>query len=348
MSTSIHIQENISSDAWEHFLSAQPFASFLQSTHMEHLHAVIGDRTWRIGVYDGDVLIGVCFIALITARRGWHLYIPYGPVFVAGAWEHFPVLVAHLKALAIAEGVDFIRCSPFLTDTPEHLEQFAALGFRKAPIHVLAEHLWILDIRSSEEELLSGMRKTMRNLIRRAEKDGVTITTSQDPQDIEKFIIVHQDTVSRHGFTPYKNSYFRAQAESFLPRDLGMLYFAHYEGKIISSAFIMYYGDTGSYHHGASLSDYNKIPASYLLQWRAILEAKRRGKTHYNFWGIVPESQQISPILKRTHPFSGLSKFKMGFGGSEYNLLHCQDLPLTPKYILTYGIETIRRIKRGQ
>lgn len=348
MNTSLTIRNQVSVSDWESFLQAQPFAPFLQSSHMEQLHATLGDRTWRMGVYDNEILIGVCFAVMITARRGWHLYIPYGPVFAHDQWGHLPVLMAHVKALAIKENADFIRCSPFLTDTSENANLFGALGFRKSPIHVLAEHLWMLDIRPSEQELLAGMRKTMRNLIRKAEKEGVTITTSQDPQDIEKFITVHQDTVSRHGFTPYTGAYFRAQAESFLPDNLGTLYFAHYEGKIISSAFIMYYGDTGSYHHGASLSEYNKIPASYLLQWRAILEARTRGKTKYNFWGIVPESKQISPVLKRPHPWIGLSKFKMGFGGSEYTLLHCQDLPLTPKYLMTYIIETIRRIKRGQ
>lgn len=342
------IQENIDTKAWEIFLRAQPFAPFLQSAYMADLHTTLQDKTWRISVLQDNVIVGICFVVLIKAKRGWHLYIPYGPVLLHSAQEEvLPLLIAYLKNIAQNESADFIRCSPFLEDTSETRRQFLALGFRPAPMHVLAEHLWILDLAQNDEDLLKGMRKTMRNLIKRADKDGVTITTSQDPKDIEKFIDVHQDTASRHGFTPYTNTYFRAQAEAFLPHDLGVLYFAHYQGKIISAAFIMYYGDTGSYHHGASLSEYNKIPASYLLQWRAIQEAKRRGKRLYNFWGIVPESQYQTGFLKRAHPWVGLSKFKTGFGGRDRILLHCQDLPITRKYYFTHLVETIRKIKRG-
>lgn len=341
------IQENLPVEAWETFLSQQRFAPFLQSAHMEKLHKALNDKTWRVAVMNGDICVGVCFATLITARRGWYLYLPYGPVIAQEHSGALPDLISYLKDLARKEGADFIRCSPFLEKTSENENRFSHLGFRSAPMHVLAEHVWLLDLNQDEETLLKGMRKTMRNLIKRAEKDGVTITTSQDPQDIEKFIEVHKETASRHGFTPYTNSYFRAQAKAFLPHDLGMLYFAHFEGKIISAAFIMYYGDSGSYHHGASLSEYNKIPASYLLQWRAIQEAKRRGKSVYNFWGIVPESQYQSRFLKRPHPWVGLSKFKTGFGGYDYLLLHCQDLPLTPKYHFTALVERIRKLKRG-
>ncbi|MCW1929763.1 MAG: peptidoglycan bridge formation glycyltransferase FemA/FemB family protein [Candidatus Kerfeldbacteria bacterium] len=341
------IQENLPVDQWEDFLSQQPFAPFLQSAHMEKLHQELHDKTWRIAVMQNDQCVGVCFATLVTARRGWYLYIPYGPVIVPEHMDSLPQLMEYLKEFARKERADLIRCSPFVENTPENQDRFAALGFQKAPMHVLAEHLWLLDLVQDEESLLRGMRKTMRNLIKRAEKDGVTISTSQNPEDIEKFIKVHKETASRHGFTPYTNSYFRAQAKAFLPHDLGMLYFAHFEGKIISAAFIMYYGDSGSYHHGASLSEYNKIPASYLLQWQAIQEAKRRGKRIYNFWGIVPESQYQSRFLKRAHPWIGLSKFKTGFGGREYLLLHCQDLPLTKKYYLTRAIETLRKMKRG-
>lgn len=341
------IQENIDFDLWESFLSGQPYAPFLQSAHMEKLHSTLGDKAWRIGVMLNDVCVGVCFTTLTTAKRGWYLYIPYGPVLAQEHQEALPLLVTHLKELACKERADFIRCSPFLENTLDNIHRFSTLGFRPAPMHILAEHLWLLDSTQDEESILKGMRKTMRNLIKRAEKDGVTITTSQDPQDIEKFIAVHAETASRHGFTPYTNTYFRAQAQAFLPHDLGMLFFAHYQGNIISAAFIMYYGDSGSYHHGASLSEYQKIPASYLLQWEAIKEAKRRGKRIYNFWGIVPESHYVSKIMKRPHPWVGLSKFKTGFGGYDYLLMHCQDLPLTPKYRLTALIEYVRKIKRG-
>ena len=70
-----------------------------------------------------------------------------------------------------------------------------------------------------------------------------------------------------------------------------------------------------------------------------IQEAKKRGCTLYNFWGVSPDN-------KPKHPWAGLSLFKKGFGGFEETYLHAQDKPLTKKYWLNYIIETVRRLKR--
>ncbi|MBU0497410.1 MAG: hypothetical protein KKG04_05580, partial [Candidatus Thermoplasmatota archaeon] len=66
-----------------------------------------------------------------------------------------------------------------------------------------------------------------------------------------------------------------------------------------------------------------------------------------SYWGIVPEDKMISPILKRKHPFAGVTTFKTGFGGQEFDLLPCQDLKISNKYHITRVIETVRRIRRG-
>jgi lipid II:glycine glycyltransferase (peptidoglycan interpeptide bridge formation enzyme) len=124
----------------------------------------------------------------------------------------------------------------------------------------------------------------------------------------------------------------------------------------------MHCGKETSYHHGASSSAHSKIPASYLLQWRAICDAKRRGDRVYNFWGIAPqeprdtsheiregENTRSSKLEARSskHPFSGVTLFKTGFGGEVMNLAHCMDVPLSSRYYLTRGIEMVRKWHRG-
>ena len=96
-----------------------------------------------------------------------------------------------------------------------------------------------------------------------------------------------------------------------------------------------------AYRHSASLNKNPKLPSSYLIQWEAILESKHRNKKYYNFWGIAPNDS------KKSHPFAGITHFKKGFGGFQKNLLHCQDLPITKKYYITFIIEMARKIKRG-
>lgn len=198
------------------------------------------------------------------------------------------------------------------------------------------------------------MRKTTRNLIRRAEKDGVTVELSTDPiRDVEEFIKLHDETRKRHHFTPYTNRFFRAQVKHFAESGNVLVYIARHEGQILATSIHMQFGGETSYHHGASVM--TKVPASYLLQWRAIQDALKRGDSIYNFWGIAPMTEQKADgdeeakmeIADKKHPFAGVTLFKTGFGGKLLNIEHCFDLPLSSKYYLTRAFEYARKWKRG-
>ena len=77
-----------------------------------------------------------------------------------------------------------------------------------------------------------------------------------------------------------------------------------------------------------------------MLQWEVIKEAKNRGKSVYNLWGITPAG-------KKRHPWKGLTVFKTGFGGQVIEYLHAKDYSLSPRYYLTYGIEWLRKVSKG-
>ena len=195
------------------------------------------------------------------------------------------------------------------------------------------------------------MRKTTRNLIRRAEKDGVTVRASTDPErELDLFLKLHNETRSRHGFTPYRDSFFRAQVKHFAPRKECTLYLAEHQGEVLAASIHMHVGGETSYHHGASTM--SKIPASYLLQWTAIKDALRRGDHIYSFWGIAPVKPDLLEagswkLEAPKHPFAGVTLFKTGFGGNLLNLMHCVDIPLRTTYQLTRAFEFLRKWKRG-
>lgn len=348
--------------SWDAFLGAQPFRPFLQSWTMGEVYRSIGQEPVRLIVREGGEMIGMCQAIVVPARRGRHLAVHYGPIMSGKLPETsrascLESLLHELKRIATLERCAFIRLSPFLPiEAPQGAEVgWPPTGAQPSPLHLLAEHVWYLPLRKpdpwhvspesttvpTEEELLMNMRKTTRNLIRRAERDGVEITASADPEnDAETFIALHEETRKRHGFTPYSNAFFRAQVRHFAPRRECTVYLAHFEGEVIASSIHMHaFGET-SYHHGASSFRHAKIPASYLLQWRAITDALRRGDHVYNFWGIAPEG-----VTK--HPFLGVTLFKTGFGGTKIDLVHCVDIPLRPLYRLTRLIEQVRKWRRG-
>ncbi|MCK5413500.1 MAG: peptidoglycan bridge formation glycyltransferase FemA/FemB family protein [Candidatus Pacebacteria bacterium] len=355
----MQIKEITNKSQWEEFVQSNKENTFLHSWNWGEFNKNTGEKIWRLGVFKDEIsphpnhlpgerelneLVAVVFVIKINARRGSFLFVPQGPIFYQKSrnnnQEILNKLFQYLKNLGKRENVGFVRISPLLDQTQENLKIFQDFGFKNAPIHMMhPEITWLLDITKSEDDLMKDMRKTHRNLIRRAGKDGVEIVQSTDEKYLKAFYNIHAETVKRHKFIPFSYDYIKKEIETFRKDNQIEIFSAIYEGKIISSAIVVFYGKQAFYHHGASSSEYMKVPSSYLSLWEAIKEAKARGKEMFNFYGIVEN--------KPKHPWSGLSKFKKGFGGYQKEILHCQDLPLNINYLLTYFIETARKIKRG-
>lgn len=248
------------------------------------------------------------------------------------------MLFAYLTKWGKEHKFDFIRISPYWERTPEALEMLKQAGFRISPIHMLSELVWKLDLDQDEQDLLKQMRKTTRNLIRRAEKDGVKINTSTEVEALDHFLALMKETHKRHSFIAYPDELYREQVKQFRNDDQVLVFNGEHDGKTLASAIIMYYGNAGSYHHGASIP--SKIPVAHFLQWQAILEAKRRGCKEYSFWGVIDTDN-------KKHPFYGITTFKKGFGGDARYLVPAHDKPLSGRYFITYLIESMRRVRRG-
>jgi lipid II:glycine glycyltransferase (peptidoglycan interpeptide bridge formation enzyme) len=329
---------------WEAFVLSGENKDFLHSWNWGEFNKSFNDKIFRFGVYDKNELKALFLVIKVTARRGRFLFIPHGPIVNKSnikdqnekLWE---CIFGYLKDLAVKENCSFVRVSPLMENSKENMEIFKNAGFRDAPIHMMHPEIsWILDVSKAEDEILKGMRKTTRNLVRRAEKDGVKVTESKDIKDIDKFYKVHDQTVSRHGFTPFSKNYLLNEFAAFSPDGGISVFFAEYNSEVLSSAVIVFYGDSAFYHHGASLA--SKVPASYSLMWEIIKEAKKRGCRYLNFWGIAPEGV-------KNHPWAGLTLFKMGFGGYKEEYLHAQDLIVKPSYWINYMVEKVRRITRN-
>lgn len=336
--TNINVKIIDDKEAWEKFLLDQKDPPFLQSWNTAAQYEAMGESSLKLGVFDNGKIVGVCLIIKTRAKRGDYLYAPYGPVFEVWKSEYLDALKNYLLQWGRENHFDFIRFAPFVRKDGPEAEIFKDLGFKTSPIHMLAEVLWILDLSPDEEALMMNMRKTTRNLIRRAIKDGVEITTSTEETAVKDFIKLHDETHKRHHFVPYPNKLFYEQVENFKGDNQVLVLRGSHDNKLIASSIVMYYGNHGSYHHGASIR--SKVPVAYLLQWEAIREAKRRGCKIYNFWGIEETEN-------KKHPFYGITLFKKGFGGRIKYLLPAQDLKISNKYYLTYLIESIRRVKRG-
>lgn len=336
---------------WDAFLVEAKPPSFLQCWAWGETQRALGEEVVRLIAEENGEIVGIAQAVTVTARRGKFLHVPHGPCILSGTntQEIFKNLLHSMEAHVKDLQCSFLRVSPIQEDSAEHRELYRSLGFRPAPIYLHAEQLWVLDLAPSEEELLTGMRKTTRNLVRRAEREDVAIDFSTNPEDLENFFRLYRETSERERFVPFSEKLIRAELECFAP--YAVIALAKQSGEALSGALAVFTPWSGFYHHGASTRLRQSLPAgrqgfggqarqnvstSSALQWALIREAKRRGCAQYNFWGIYQAS----------NPRYGITVFKTGFGGREVRLVPTQDLPLSNRYWMTYAIDRVRRLYR--
>lgn len=339
------IKEVKNKKEWEEFLGQCEEKTFLHSWNWGESQKELGYKIWRLGLFNNNNLLAVCLVLLVKAKRGTFLLVEHGPVLKSKIQnpksEILEEFLEHLKEIGKKEKVGFIRVCPIWERTPENNLIFKELGFRNAPIHVHPEISWVLPIEKSESDILAEMRKTTRYLIRQADKNSdIEIIKSDNLNDLKIFNNIYQQTGERAHFTPFSFNYLEKEFEAFLGDRQVLLFLGKYKGEVVAGAMIVFWQGSAFYHQGASLRRYAKIPVSYLLQWKAIEEAKLRGFKTYSFWGITPDNNP-------NHPWRGLTLFKQGFGGHEEVYVKTQDYLLSSKYWLNYAVEKIRKKKRG-
>ena len=339
----MNIKEIKDSTAWNEFVLAQKPNTFLHSWEWGQAQKQSGEDVRYLGVFDDNTHVAAVLLITVRAKRGTFYLIPHGPIAVPNANMKLVLdfVVAYCKQSAVQDSAVALRIAPLQEASERTAALFTAKGFRSSPLHVHAELTWLLDISKSEEELLAGMRKTTRHAVKKAEKVGVTVKIfPNSPENLDRFWPLYEATKTRHNFVPFPKSFIESQANEFSKENRMYFAIATHQGKDVASAMLIHFGDTVFYYHGASIKLPSSVPAAQLLQWESIREAKGRGATQYNFWGIAPDDE-------KNHPFAGITTFKKGFGGYAIDYIHAQDLPLSIGYWKLWAIDSYRKWRRG-
>lgn len=336
----MEIKEILTEKPWETFLLDIPHTPFLQSWGWGEFQETLGLSHYRFGVYKGGDLVGVCQALEGERRLGRFIYVPHGPVLAEFSPGTARMVLNYLKDFARKRGVDYLRIDPPWEAGEGNRRLLEEAGFRSSPAATsqAGGRTLLLDLETGEDDLLAGMRKTTRYEVRKAAEAGVKVERTTDIHRLAEFHRLMGATRHRQGFTPHPRSYLQTEFEVLAKRRMIELSLASYEGDVVSAALTVFYGDTASYVHGASVR--SAVPASHLLLWENIKEAKKDGSRHFDFWGIAPEG------ANERHPWWGYTLFKRGFGGYPVDYLGTWDYVLNPKYFAVSAAENVRRLIR--
>ncbi|NTW30891.1 MAG: peptidoglycan bridge formation glycyltransferase FemA/FemB family protein, partial [Candidatus Moranbacteria bacterium] len=254
-------------------------------------------------------------------------------VFEGEGREDVRGIITKLLAKAKEMNVGWIRIEP---ETEEALVTMrkATSGKRvvKAPHDMQPRETFVIDLAPTEEELLAAMKPKTRYNIGVAKKRGVSVVMSSDSKYVEAFIRLVTGTADRKGIVPHPKGYYEAMGESLLGEN-GKIFAAEKDGTIVAANMVVFYGGTATYLHGGSDDAYRADMAPFLLQWEAMLEAKRCGCARYDFGGV-----NMAELEAGTGKWLGITWFKIGFSPSTSATVFpgAYDIVLSPVKYYTY------------
>ena len=264
------------------------------------------------------------------AKKICVLYIPRGPLL---DWNDAALrlrVLEDLQAFAKHQGAIYIKIDPDValgTGVPgtEDAVEFAEgqavcsdlkrLGWQYSKEQVEMLNTILIDLTSSEDEMLSRMKQKTRYNVRLAQKKGVTVRTGT-VDDIPLLWRMFNETSVRDEFTLREEGHYQfvwrslmsvcPSASSLQPCVENLI--AEVDGDPVAALSLFLHSDQALYLYGMSRGIHREKMPAYLLQWEAMRRGKALGCKVYDTYGVPDEFTEGSRLWS-------VYRFKDGLGG---------------------------------
>ena len=182
-----------------------------------------------------------------------------------------------------------------------------------------------VDLAPTPESILAGFRKTTRQEVRRALKEGVSIEEG-DGADLGDVLQALHDRIEAKGATPHPAPFFLNLLASLRASpERGFVLVARRAGRTAGACVVFLFGRRARYAFGA-IDAADGVPKGHLLQYEAMLAARRRGATIYDLNGFTEGtgSEGARTAVQK------VNVWKAGFGGRVVPLLPARGRVLRP------------------
>lgn len=208
------------------------------------------------------------------------------PEFIASFWDEFDCWCQKNDIVA-----EFTRFHPLLNN-----QKIASPNMKT----FFSRHTVALDL-SDDDIWMHQISSKNRNMIRKAEKEGVTIVESDDYETFRRLYDGTMIDLHAERFYFFPQSYYEEYKQTFEGKS--MLCLAMFDGKVIAGSMFMFSDDFAHYHLSARDREYSRYAANNLLLWYGIQKAKERGCKWFHFGGGTTGDDNDS-LLKFKKEFS--------------------------------------------
>jgi lipid II:glycine glycyltransferase (peptidoglycan interpeptide bridge formation enzyme) len=335
---------------WDDFVVQQTQGSFLQAWSWGDFQEALGLKVRRLKILGEGKMLGVCQIierTLLVRRLSW--YAPRGPVLRSVptgaerdlASSAFQALVDYIRHMhTLAPQAIFWRIDPAWPQGAVKRGWLRELGLQKSRREIQPRDTLILSLEPDEDTLLRQMHEKTRYNIRLSRRRMVKVVHYTDAKHVDEFWQLAQEVERRGRFYYYPRSYYETLMKVLGQRGQAHLFVARWKKRTVAAIILVGFGNTLTYVHGASAYRYRAVMAPHLLHWEAIRWAKEQGYRYYDFFGIAPANVP-------RHPWAGITRFKLGFGGRTQHYIGTWDLAFDANwYEATEWLRLLRRLFR--
>ncbi len=189
------------------------------------------------------------------------------------------------------------------------------MGWKFSQDQIQFRNTVLIDLPSTEDEMLVRMKQKTRYNIRLAQKKGVMVRVGT-VDDLPTMYRMYAETSVRDGFVIREEGYYQAVWQEFMKvshttgtnQPFSEPLIAEVEGDIVGAVSMFYFAGQAIYLFGMSRESHREKMPNYLLQWEAMRRAKALGCSTYNLWGAPDEFNESDGLWK-------VFRFKEGLGG---------------------------------
>lgn len=322
----IDVREAVAPAEWDTFVRAATDPDeFLASHEWFAFQRRSAPESMALAVtVDGRIGAVCTFVPHKTRFGRFFVLAPRGPIIEPTLGGEDQDLV--WRALLAESRRRFSRRAMFLKVEPNIVPPSGLRLEAGSAVH--PERTLVIDLRLSEEQLLAALHQKTRYNIRLAERKGVTIRWGRSGRDGDTLTELLRATAVRQGIGIHPADHYRAMVDALGPAaDIAV---AEHRHQPLAAALLVRFGDTVTYLHGGSSDVHKELMATHLLQWASLRRAKLQGATSYDFFGITPADAPPG------HPWAGITRFKLGFGGSVKSYPGAYNVVFQRSWYLTY------------
>ncbi len=276
------------------------------------------------------------------AARLCLLYCPKGPLLDWGDEPLRKRVLDDLQVFARQQGAIFLKLDPDVvlgtgvpgteTDRPEPGGEAVRVdlsrrGWRYADDQIQFKNTVMLDVSTSEAEMLARMKQKTRYNVRLGAKKGLTVRAGTE-KDWPLLYKMYAETSLRDGFVIRDETYYRTVWKTFEASSVPLI--AELDGEALAAVYLFRFAGRAYYLYGMSRELHRDLMPNYLLQWEAMKWARAQGCHIYDLWGAPDEFNETDSLW-------GVFRFKEGLGGYVVRTLGAWDFAPNPLWYTMYA-----------